>query len=114
LAGARRQAHIGRKDDALSAAREVVIESASRGELLTYGELQVVAHRATETKIGHSMCGRFCIELNQHDCLISSIIVHTGTRDPGPPLLPYARSLGIDRPVRTLQREVFEAFSVED
>ena len=99
--------------DALGAAREVVIESARRGELLTYGELQVAAFRATEMKIGHSMYGRFCMELNQHDdhgCLISSIIVHTDTRDPGPGLIPYARSLGIDKPVRTLQREVFEAF----
>jgi hypothetical protein len=104
-------------DDALRAARGVVIESASRGELLTYGELQVAAYRATEMKIGHSMYGRFCMELNQHDdhdCLISSIIVHTGTRDPGPGLLPYARSLGIDKPIRTLQREVFETFSGED
>ena len=99
--------------DALKAAREVVIESASRGELLTYGELQVAAHRATGMKIGHSMYGRFCMELNQfddHDCLISSIIVHTGTRDPGPGLIPYAQSLGIDKPIRTMQREVFETF----
>jgi hypothetical protein len=57
------------------------------------------------------------MELNRHydhDCLISSIIVHAGTRDPGPGLLPHAQSLGIDKSVRTLQREVFEAFSVED
>jgi hypothetical protein len=99
--------------EALIAAREVVIESAMRGELLTYGELQVAAFRATEMKIGHSMYGRFCMELNQfdnHGCLISSIIVHTDTRDPGPGLIPYAQSLGIDKPVRTLQREVFETF----
>ena len=100
-------------DDALRAAREVVLEAASRGELLTYGELQVAAFRATEMKIGHSMYGRFCMELNQfddHDCLISSIIVHTGTSDPGPGLIPYAQSLGINKPIRTLQREVFETF----
>jgi hypothetical protein len=68
----------------------------------------------TELKIGHSMYGRFCMELNQHDdhgCLLSSIIVHTGTDDPGPGLIPYAQSLGIDKPVRTMQSEVFEAFS---
>lgn len=102
--------------DALSADREVAIESASRGELLTYGELQVAAHRATGLKIGHSMYGRFCMELNQFDdhyYLISSIIVHTGTRDPGPGLIPYAQGVGIDKPIRTMQREVFEIFATE-
>ncbi len=101
-------------DKALGAAREVVLEKASAGELLTYGELQIAAYHATGLKIGHSMYGRFCMELNQfddHECLISSIIVHIGTEDPGPGLLPYARSLGIDKPVATLQREVFATFA---
>jgi len=101
-------------DEALRAAREVVLEKASAGELLTYGELQIAAYHATGLKIGHSMYGQFCGELNQfddHGCLISSIIVHAGTEDPGPGLLPFARGLGFDKPVKTLQREVFTRFA---
>ena len=101
-------------ESALQAARDVVLEKASDGQLLTYGELQVASYHATGLKIGHSMYGRFCMELNQHDdhgCLISSIIVHQGTEDPGPGLIPYARSLGLDKSVKTLQGEVFATFA---
>lgn len=100
-------------NQALAAAREVVIEKARRGETLTYGELQVAAYRASGRKIGHSMYGTFCMELNRHGedgCLISSIIVTVDTGDPGPGLIPFARSLGINKSIESLQRAVFEKF----
>ena len=42
--------------------------------------------------------------------LLSSIIVHQDDGKPGDGFLPYARELGFDAPVATLQRRVFEHF----
>ena len=103
--------------DALQAARTVVLECARRGRTLTYGELQVAAVAGSHRKIGYSMYGEFCMDLNDYEadgCLISSIIVTGDTGLPGPGLLPYARSVGIDLPVSTLQRQVFERFATDD
>ena len=98
---------------ALAAAREVVIGLARRGQTLTYGELQVAAHRGSGRKIGHSMYGTLCMELNhpgQDDCLISSIIVTADTGEPGPGLIPFARSVGMTGSIESLQRDAFKRF----
>ncbi len=101
---------------ALKAARLVVVEAARRGQTLTYGELQLAAVRSTGLQIGYSMYGTFCMELNQpglDGCLISSIVVGADTGEPGPGLIPFAQSIGIDKPIAVLQRDVFDRFAKE-
>lgn len=103
--------------DALQSARTVVVECARRGRTLTYGELQVAAVAGSNKKIGYSMYGEFCMNLNDYEndgCLISSIIVAAETGEPGPGLLPYARDLGIDLTLSGLQALVFERFATTD
>ena len=98
---------------ALQAAREVVIETARRRETLTYSELQIAAIQATGKQIGYSMYGTFCMELNhpgQDGCLISSIVVGSDTCEPGPGLVPFAKSIGFDKPVKDLQSDVYRTF----
>lgn len=99
---------------ALQAARNVVIETARRRETLTYAELQIAAVQASGKQIGYSMYGTFCMELNdpgQDRCLISSIIVGADTGKPGPGLLPFAKSIGFDKPLASLQADVYRTFS---
>jgi hypothetical protein len=42
--------------------------------------------------------------------LLSSIIVHQDDGKPGEGFLPYAKALGFDLPLETLQRQVWEHF----
>jgi len=98
---------------ALEAARDVVVEVARRRGTLTYAELQIAAVRASGRKIGHSMYGTFCMELNhpgQDGCLISSIIVGSDSGEPGPGLLPFAEDVGLDKTVAELQADVYRAY----
>jgi endonuclease III len=101
-------------DQALQAAREVVLETARRRETLTYAELQIAAVQASGRQIGYSMYGTFCMELNhpgQDGCLISSIIVGADTGEPGPGLLPFAESVGFDGTLAELQADVYQTFA---
>lgn len=101
--------------EALNAARAVVIESARRRETIAYAELQLAAIEATGLQIGYSMYGTFCMELNhpgRDSCLLSSIVVGSDTGEPGSGLLPFAESIGFDKPLAEMQEDVYRRFAL--
>ncbi len=97
---------------AVSAARAMTIEAAHRRRTVTYGELRIAAHEATGMKVGHNQYAELAMSINKRSdgCLLSAIIVKADSGKPGAGFLSFARSEGIDQPVTTLQRQVFERF----
>lgn len=62
--------------------------------------------------VGHSMFAELVVAVNEKSdgVLLPSIIVHQDDGKPGEGFLPYAKDMGFDQPLETLQRQVYEHF----
>lgn len=97
---------------AVEIARLVTITRAKRHDTLTYGEIKWAIHDELQMLVGHSMFADLVAAVNEKSdgVLLSSIIVHQDDGRPGDGFLPYAREMGFDAPLETLQRQVYEHF----
>lgn len=100
-------------DRAVEIARLVTITRAKRGDTITYGEIKWAIYDELQMLVGHSMFADLMVAVNQESdgVLLSSIIVHQDDGKPGEGFLPYARDMGFDLPLETLQRQVYEHFA---
>ena len=100
---------------AVELARLVTITRAKRRDTITYGEIRWAIFDELKMLVGHSMFADLVIAVNHGSdgVLLSSIIVHQDDRKPGEGFLPYARDLGFDSPLETLQRHVYERFGAD-
>ena len=100
--------------EAVEIARMVTIAAARRRSTITYGEIRHAIIEELGHRVGHNQFAELVMSMNRearHRVLISSIVVQKGTGKPGSGFLPYARSQGIDLPLETMQRRVFDHFS---
>lgn len=99
-------------DQAVELARLVTIRRAKRRDTITYGEIKWAIFDELRMLVGHSMFADLVASVNQESdgVLLSSIIVHQDDRKPGEGFLPYAREMGFDLPLETVQRQVYEHF----
>jgi hypothetical protein len=99
-------------DRAVELARLVTITRAKRHDTITYGEIKWAIYDELRMLVGHSMFATLMEAANHGSdgVLLSSIIVHQDDGKPGEGFLPYAREMGFDLPLETLQRQVYEHF----
>jgi hypothetical protein len=97
---------------AVELARLVTIARAKRRDTITHGELEWAIYDEFKMLVGHSMFPTLMEAIDQESdgVVLSSIVVAQDDGKPGDGFLPYARSLGFDLPVETLQRQVYEHF----
>ena len=97
---------------AVELARLVTITRAKRRDTITHGEIKWAIFDELHMLVDHSMFADLMIAVNQESdgVLMSSIIVHQDDGKPGEGFLPYAREMGFDLPLETLQRQVYEHF----
>ena len=100
-------------DQAVELARSVTITRARRRDTITYGEIKWAILDELRMLVGHSMFAELVVAVDRASdgVLLSSIIVHQDDGMPGEGFLPYAKDLGFDLPLKTLQRQVFEHFA---
>lgn len=100
-------------DQAVELARSVAITRARRRDTITFGEIKWAIFDELRMLVGHSMFAELMVAVNRKSdgVLLSSIIVHQDDGEPGEGFLPYAKDLGFDLPLKTLQRQVFERFA---
>jgi hypothetical protein len=98
--------------NAVELARLVTITRAKRRDRITYGEIKWAIFDGLRMLVGHSMFATLMEAVNHESdgVLLSSIIVHQDDGKPGEGFLPYAKGLGFDLPLETLQRQVWEHF----
>jgi hypothetical protein len=99
-------------DQAVELARLVTISRAKRHDKITYAEIKWAIYDELRMLVDHSMFANLVIGVNHEPdgVLLSSIIVHQDDGKPGEGFLPYAKGLGFDLPLETLQRQVYEHF----
>lgn len=103
----------GEWEQAVELARLVTIRRAKRRDTITYGEIRWAILDELEMLVVHSMFADLVGGVNRKDdgVLLSSIIVNQADGKPGEGFLPYAREMGFDFPLETLQRQVYEHFA---
>jgi hypothetical protein len=99
-------------DRAVELARLVTITRAKRRDTITYGEIKWAIFDELRMLVGHSMFATLMEAVNHESdgVLLSSIIVHQDDGKPGEGFLPYARGMGFDLPLETLQHQVYGHF----
>ena len=100
-------------DRAVELARLLTITRAKRRDTITYGEIKWAIFDELRMLVGHSMFATLMEAVNRESdgVLLSSIIVHQDDGKPGEGFLPYAREMGFDPPLETLQRHVYAHFA---
>jgi hypothetical protein len=99
-------------DNAVELARLVTFTRAKRRDKITYGEIKWAIFDELRMLVDPSMFANLMEAVNHESdgVLLSSIIVHQDDGKPGEGFLPYAKGLGFDQPLETLQRLVYEHF----
>ena len=99
-------------ETAVEIARSVTITRAKRRDTITYGEIKWAIYDELRMLVGHSMFADLVAAVNEKSdgVLLSAIIVHQDDGRPGDGFLPFAREMGFDASLETLQRQVYEHF----
>ncbi len=99
-------------DEAVGIARLTAIGAARQQRTITYGEIKWAIFDELQMLVGHSMFAELMVAVNEKSdgVLLSSIIVHQDDGKPGEGFLPYAREMGFEEPLETLQRRAYEHF----